>query len=338
MRRSGLAAALLVLVVTSAAGATPSPRSWAQPQIVQVVQAGLMAPDVASFRPDDPITQAELADLVGGLTEQPVTAAFASRPVTLAGLDLQLVGALGLASAARQFVGGARAAGISVPARFGTEIVARLLGLRLNHPAGHDDLELLPGDPATRAEAAYSTARILAFTGDETLWAQDVASTFVLPQLAPLQKRVLTTAFSLVGFPYVWGGTSETAEAPYGVEARGGFDCSGFIWRVYKLERYPGAPTLGTTLKGRTTYQLSGEVPVAERIGFDDLEPGDVVFFGARGAKSKPAQVDHAGIYVGSGWFVHSSGQGVTVTQLDGWYRSTFAWARRPLAESGSSL
>ena len=43
--------------------------------------------------------------------------------------------------------------------RRGHRDVARLLGLRLNHPAADDALELGPNDPATRAEAAYSLAR-----------------------------------------------------------------------------------------------------------------------------------------------------------------------------------
>ena len=80
--------------------------------------------------------------------------------------------------------------------------------------------------------------------------------------------------------------------------------------------------------------QMSGEVPEAARIAFDDLEPADVLFFGARGPKSKPAQVDHTGIYLGNGWFIHSSGYGVAVARLDGWYASSFAWARRPLTEA----
>ena len=41
------------------------------------------------------------------------------------------------------------------------------------------------------------------------------------------------------------------------------------------------------------------------------------------------------GIYVGNGWFVHSSDEGVTLQPLDGWYATRFAWARRPLAEAG---
>ena len=41
------------------------------------------------------------------------------------------------------------------------------------------------------------------------------------------------------------------------------------------------------------------------------------------------------GIYIGNGWFIHSSGYGVALARLDGWYKREFAWARRPLAEAG---
>ena len=41
------------------------------------------------------------------------------------------------------------------------------------------------------------------------------------------------------------------------------------------------------------------------------------------------------GIYVGNGWFVHSATAGVTLQPLQGWYTTTFAWARRPLLEAG---
>ena len=90
-------------------------------------------------------------------------------------------------------------------------------------------------------------------------------------------------------------------------------------------------------LKGRTTYQMSGEVPAGERIPLAKLEPADVLFFGARGPASKPSQVNHTAIYLGNGWFIQSSGYGVAVAQLAGWYAKRFAWARRPLAEAGLS-
>src|SRR5919201_5620903 len=347
------ACAVALLAAGPATGSTPTPpgqgapskpapqpapkrRSWADAQIRLVVSQGLMARDVASFRPDDPLTRSALADLVAGLTDTaPAPVANPSAPVTIAGLDTKLVRALGLAGAAGDFVRGARAVGLSPPARFGTEVTARLLGLRYNHPAAEDDLELRPSDTATRAEAAYSAARILSFRGGEIPAVEAAASSFVLSPLTSWQSRILTTAFSFIGYPYVWGGTSERAEAPFGVQARGGFDCSGFVWRVYKLQRYHGEGTLADVLRGRTTYAMSGEVTRAKRIPFAKLQPADVLFFGLDGPRSRPAQVDHAGIYVGGGWFIHSSGYGVALAQLQGWYRQRFAWARRPLAEAG---
>jgi cell wall-associated NlpC family hydrolase len=257
------------------------------------------------------------------------------QPVTMAQLDLRLVQSLGLGKAANEFSAGARAAGLKVPGRFGSEVVARLLGLRLNHPASDDSLELLPNDSATRAEAAYSAAQILQFQSWNQQSVQSLADSFVLPQFTDWQKRILTTAFARIGMPYIWGGTSDGPETEFGVSSRGGYDCSGFVWRVYKLETYPGEGTLAAVLRGRTTYQMSGEVLASQRIRLGALEPADVIFFGDRGPRSQPSQVGHMGIYVGNGWFVHSSEYGVAVARLDGWYAKEFAWARRPLAEAG---
>ena len=80
---------------------------------------------------------------------------------------------------------------------------------------------------------------------------------------------------------------------------------------------------------------MSGEVAKNLRLAADVVQPADVLFFGAKGAKSKPAQVDHMGIALGNGWMIHSSRFGVTVVPLQGWWHDGFAWARRPLAEAG---
>ena len=310
--------------------------SWAQTHIRYVVAHGLMAKTVAAFRAGDTLTQGELASLVSGLTKQPATAAAnPSAPVTVAQLDARLVRSLQLSEAATAFADGALAAGLAVPSRFGTETVARLLGLRTDHPVKQDDLELLPSDPVTRAETAYSVSKILHFNGWEQEYALKAAAAFTLPQLGSWQKRVLNTAVRFIGFPYVWGGTSESPEDPFGVSAPGGFDCSGFVWRVYKLQSYPGGAALAPTIKGRTTYQMSGEVPKSKRIPFAKLAPGDVLFFGPNGPRSQSSSIGHTGIYLGAGWMIHSSGQGVAVSALTGWYRQQFAWGRRPLAEAG---
>jgi cell wall-associated NlpC family hydrolase len=295
------------------------PASWAAAEI------RLLGQDPASFRADDTITRGELAELLAAAGLQPAPVAKPDVPVTMQDLDARLVAALGLQSTARTFADGAKSAGLAPPARFGTEAVARLLGLRTNHPAADDALERLPTQPAPRAEAAYSAAQILEFRGWELSRLQEVTPTFAVPTLTDWQRRLLTTALKLVGYPYVWAGTAN------------GFDCSGFVWRVYKLQPYANSGSLAATLRGRTTYAMSGEVNKAQRIAFDALQPADVLFFGSKGPRSKPAEVGHMGIYVGNGWFVHSSRYGVALETLTGWYLQKFAWARRPLAEADLS-
>jgi cell wall-associated NlpC family hydrolase len=337
MRRLSLllCASAIGLTLASPAAAAPS---WAQQQIAVVTARGLMGGEPNAFRPDDPLTVGDLSELVSGLTgkTQPI-AGDPSSPATIAQLDAQLVRALGLLPVAREFSAGVRAATLAPPRYFGTEVVARLIGLRVNHPAGQDAIELRPSDPATRAEAAYSAARILRFTGGEVDYVTRLADSFSPEPVTGLAHDILQTAISLVGYPYVWGGTSGRPQDPFatGKQVPGGFDCSGYVWRVYKLQAYAGAESLPATLAGRTTYTMSGEVPAAKRIGLGKLEPADLVFFGAHGKASKPAEVDHMGIYLGGGWFVHASDQGVALAPIADGYATRFAWGRRPLAEAG---
>ncbi len=320
----------------------PVARSWADAQIKAVTTAAILGTDPASFRATDPLTRGELAAALAAWGKRAATPADPSRLVTMRELNAQLVGALGLSEAARRIRLAVQAAGLAPTGMLGTETVARLLGLRLNHPQGQDELELLPNQPATRAEAAYSFARALKLAPGKVAWLDQLSQTFSVPETSEWQRTVLTRALRFVGYPYVWAGTSESAQllwratAPGGtVTLPGGFDCSGFVWRVYKTKPFPGAPLLGDILKGRTTYAMSAEVKKPARIAIDKLQPGDVVFFGNKGLRSTPAEVGHSGIYIGNGWFVHSSGAGVTLQPLEGWYTKTFAWGRRPLAEAG---
>jgi len=335
-RRLAYVWALVMLLTLSPAYAAAKPgTSWAQAELETVVAAGIMA-KAAAARPDSPLTKGELEGIVAGLThtEAPVPPSPAAK-VTMAALDARLVAVLGLTDSAKLFTQSARTAGIAPPSRFGTEAVARLLGLRTNHPAALDSLELSPGQPATHAEAAYSAARMLKLGERDAQSVQELAASFVLPALTPWQTKVLKTAVRFIGYPYVWGGESEFPESPFGPQVHGGFDCSGFVWRVYKVEQYADGGSLPDMLQGRTTYAMSGEVPAAKRVPLAKLQPADVIFFGAKGPRSKAAQVDHMGVYLGNGWFIHSSEYGVAVTTLSGWYQKRFAWGRRPLAEAG---
>ena len=333
MRR--LTACLAVLVLALSAAGTASGASWAQPQIRSAVKSGLMGPTVAAFRPDAGLTRGELAQIVTGVTQKEQVVSAPGRVVTMTELNRSLVRALGLAPAAAEVAAELRTEGLAPPSHAGWETVARLLGLRFNHATASDGRELLPTDAATRAEAAFSVARLLELSLWELERANDHATSLDLPPLSVWQKHVVARAVRFVGYPYVWGGMSERRQTLFGVTSRGGFDCSGFVWRVYRLERWAEGPRLNSVLRGRTAAAMAGEVPRAQRVTKARIQPGDVLFFGSRGTRSTPAEITHMGIAVGAGWFVHSSRYGTTLTPFEGWYADTFAWARRPLSEAG---
>jgi len=340
---------LLALVVIASVAATAAPAAqrpelpssavfvWDLEAIETVVDGGIMGPSVEKFRPDDPLTWGELADALAAWGHPIAAPADPARAVTIRDLDARLVAALGLLPASRAVRLAARDAGLNPIPSLGTETVARILGLRLNHPATQDQLERLPAQPAPRAEAAYSLARAMTVSDWQKQQVLNETAGLSFPDLTDWQRTVLTRALRFVGYPYVWTGTVERARQTLwdGTVVPGGFDCSGFVWRVYKLQPFPDAPELTQTLQGRTTYAMSGEVPTELRVPIGAVEPADVVFFGSRGVQSKPSEIGHMGIYVGSGWFVHSSEHGVTLDPMTGWYETRFAWARRPLTEAG---
>jgi cell wall-associated NlpC family hydrolase len=314
----GAAIAVWTVTVANALKAPAAPLGI--PVAVPVVKSSLPAPPAVTA--DQP-------------TRRLYHAVAPTKPVTVKQLDAALVGYLGLGDAARAIQGTLTAAGLHPRSDTGTEAVARMLGLRLNHPAGDDDLELLPNQAATRAEAAWSFAQVLQLSDWAPGAVREAAASFTLPNLTDWQRRILATAISYVGYPYVWGGTSPTSETLFGVPSVGGFDCSGLVWRVYKLTSYPGELGLSGVLRGRTTYQMSGEVPHRDLLPAAKLQPADVMFFGSHGPASKPSEVDHTALYLGNGWLIQSSGEGVTLRPFDGWYAHSFAWARRPLREAG---
>ncbi|WP_082559568.1 MULTISPECIES: C40 family peptidase [unclassified Lysobacter] len=119
-------------------------------------------------------------------------------------------------------------------------------------------------------------------------------------------KGMLQRALALLGTPYRWGGSSPDK----------GFDCSGLVGYVFRN-------ALGIELP-RVSREMAktGEL-ISDR---NDLSEGDLVFFGRKG------RVDHVGIYLGEGRFVHAprTGKDVTVSSLDtGYWSGKFMEARR---------
>ena len=95
----------------------------------------------------------------------------------------------------------------------------------------------------------------------------------------------------------------------YGGSTKQGIDCSA----------YSGA-LLGRVWGIKTPRTARAMYDVAEKVTREDLKEGDLVFFNTRGG------VSHVGVYLGNGYFTHSStGNGVTINNLEeSYYRSKF--------------
>lgn len=246
-------------------------------------------------------------------------------PVTVVTFDRMLVDELGLESVAVHVQGTAAAAGLRPPSYFGSEVLARYLELGYEHPVGSQRLDLFPTAAITRAQAAWSLSAATRLSSWQIASARESLSAFALPLMSAAQRQALQIAVSRIGYPYVWGGTTDnTAD---GLE-HGGFDCSGFAWRVFKVSGLPW----GREILGRTAAEQAGEIPRSQRLQMSQLQPGDLLFFGTAHFNSRATESDiiHEGIYLGENWVIHSSGQGVYVLPLSGsWLGSSFAWGRR---------
>jgi cell wall-associated NlpC family hydrolase len=172
---------------------------------------------------------------------------------------------------------------------------------------------------------AWSLGQVLDFGDWQVPSAQQTLSGFQLPAMTANQTQALRVAVSRIGYPYVYAGTTDDTSDGL---AHGGFDCSGFVWRVFKVSGLPWGRAIG----GRTAAQMAGEIPRSQRLRASRLAPGDLVFFGSAHFTSPATEqdIDHAGIYLGDNWVIHSSSQGVYVLPLKGsWLGDSFAWGRR---------
>jgi len=322
-----------VALPSGAQAGTPTFGNWDRSQQFQVLRARLIGNVGRSFMGASQLTAAQAnaamvalrARLASGGASTPRPVHTSQNPVSVTTFDAMVVRQLGLRSVAAHLQSVAAAAGLLPPSYFGTEIAARFLGLRYDHPAGTDQLELFPYNGITRAEAAWSLSRVLGFGSWDVSYAQQTLSGFQLPTMTANQLQTLQVAISRIGYPYVYAGTTDDTSDGL---AHGGFDCSGFVWRVFKLSGLPW----GSQIHGRTAAQMAGEISRSQRLRMSQLQPGDILFFGAAHFSSPATEQDitHTGIYLGDNWVIHSSGQGVNVDQLTGgWLGDSFAWGRR---------
>lgn len=112
-------------------------------------------------------------------------------------------------------------------------------------------------------------------------------------------ETVEATAKSLIGIPYLWGGTSPK-----------GMDCSGFTKTVFRLN--------GLELARDADQQAAGGEVAEMGNDFEDLKKGDLLFFGRKATSENPEHISHVGIYLGKKEFIHTpGGAGVKIDSFD---------------------
>ena len=106
-----------------------------------------------------------------------------------------------------------------------------------------------------------------------------------------------TMALSLLGSPYLWGGTSSKA-----------MDCSGFTKTIYFMN--------GLVIPRDASQQVNEGMVVDSNLSFEGLEIGDLLFFGKLATDSTRQKTTHVGLWIGEDQFIHAS-QKVRISSID---------------------
>ncbi|WP_432711633.1 NlpC/P60 family protein [Pedobacter sp.] len=147
----------------------------------------------------------------------------------------------------------------------------------------------------------------------------------------PKATAILNTAKTLIGVPYLWGGTSVK-----------GVDCSGFTKTSYFLN--------GIVIPRDASQQALVGTPVdvleADTLNLQkalkNLQPGDLLFFAAAKGKTPNARITHTAIYMGNGQFIQSAGMvrinsiDASAADYDAYNTKTLVSARRMLDAIGT--
>jgi len=115
-----------------------------------------------------------------------------------------------------------------------------------------------------------------------------------------LKENLLETALRFHGIPYLWGGTSSKT-----------IDCSGLVCNIYFMN--------GMVLPRDADMQaLIGRELTTDFVS-DELEAGDLLFFGRKASEEAEENVSHVAMYTGEGDYIHSAGwrERVSINSMD---------------------
>ncbi|MFC3414662.1 C40 family peptidase [Algoriphagus hitonicola] len=109
--------------------------------------------------------------------------------------------------------------------------------------------------------------------------------------------NLITTAKSMLGVPYLWGGTSIK-----------GMDCSGFTKTIFYLN--------GQVIPRDASQQINEGEEVDTDKNWENLQVGDLLFFGEKATSDRKERVVHVGMWIGNNEFIHSRGR-VRISSFD---------------------
>lgn len=139
----------------------------------------------------------------------------------------------------------------------------------------------------------------------------------------PDADHLIATAYRMMGFPYLWGGTSVK-----------GMDCSGFI---------KTCAFLNGLILARDASQMAYTGKCYTSDNYKDWKPGDLLFFGRPASNGKKEHVSHVGLYLGNGRFIHCMGyvhigsfNPEDTTYYDEYDKNRFLWAVNILDHIGT--
>ncbi|MBT2160288.1 C40 family peptidase [Zobellia barbeyronii] len=118
-----------------------------------------------------------------------------------------------------------------------------------------------------------------------------------LEKLDPSQESLVATSKTLMGVPYLWGGTSTK-----------GMDCSGFTKTIFFLN--------GMVIPRDASQQVHTGKAIDSVKNFDKLQKGDLLFFGREATDSSTEKVVHVGMWIGNNEFIHAS-EMVRISSMD---------------------
>ena len=157
----------------------------------------------------------------------------------------------------------------------------------------YGDIVILKNTKGKFYEVAYPDQRVAFIPKDEA-----TPFTEWLKTRQPTAENILSSAKSMLGLPYLWGGTSVK-----------GVDCSGFTKTSYFMNGFViPRDASQQVLHGEAIDILDANGDFDADKALKNLKPADLLFFAAGKGKRANARVTHVALYIGDGTFIHAAG------------------------------